>query len=380
MKRVALWGAGEFGQYVLNRLQENSEYKIKYFVDTNAKKIKRQIPVLTVEEMINKVKNNEIDFVLITIANEKYLLEVARKCDNILVTSKILSPMLFDKKSQIITDDVLTKHMFENKAFLSLIEYHVCDNCNLNCVGCAHFAPIFKDSFSDIAEFKKDISQLSKVFNVFNIRLMGGEPLLHSKVTEFINLTRKYFPKTILQLVTNGLLLYKMDEEFWRVIKDNEVELHISLYEPVYKIKDKLQKLLNEKKVNYSFDIVNNEKGFITEFHKVLTSEKKYNPQLSVANCFGRNCHYFRDGKISKCAVPLLVPYINKYFKTKFDVTDDDFINIYDKNISAWDMAEKLYQPTPFCAYCIEKKPQRFLWECQKKNIVIDDYVVNTEL
>lgn len=59
---------------------------------------------------------------------------------------------------------------------------------------------------------------------------MGGEPLLHPEVEKFLVEARKLFPKSEIQLVTNGLLLKKRKEELLDTINDNNIRVCVSNY------------------------------------------------------------------------------------------------------------------------------------------------------
>ena len=65
---------------------------------------------------------------------------------------------------------------------IPLIEYHLVNHCNLNCKGCAHFAPLAKPWFADINEFEKDLNQLSSKVIIDKLTLFGGEPLLNNDI------------------------------------------------------------------------------------------------------------------------------------------------------------------------------------------------------
>ena len=92
---------------------------------------------------------------------------------------------------------------------LSYFVLNILDHCNLRCKGCDHFAAIAEERFVPLDDIKKDLAQMSKILNgdVSSIGVMGGEPLLHPQLKEILINTRWFFPKTIIQLVTNGLLL-----------------------------------------------------------------------------------------------------------------------------------------------------------------------------
>ena len=55
------------------------------------------------------------------------------------------------------------------------------------------------------------------------IGIMGGEPLLHPHLKDILVNARSFFPGTILQLVTNGLLLLRQDLDFWRTCSENGI-------------------------------------------------------------------------------------------------------------------------------------------------------------
>ena len=121
------------------------------------------------------------------------------------------------------------KHKFDKFYF----EVHIVDHCNLNCASCSHFAPLAEPHFCDINLFKKDISRMKELFpgkQVKRIRLLGGEPLLHPGVSDFICLTAAIFPEAERSVVTNGILLPKMGDEFWEVIKSTRTSICVSKY------------------------------------------------------------------------------------------------------------------------------------------------------
>jgi molybdenum cofactor biosynthesis enzyme MoaA len=48
------------------------------------------------------------------------------------------------------------------------------------------------------------------------ILLMGGEPLLHPELERFFPAARTAFPSAKIKIVTNGILLSKKEDSFWR--------------------------------------------------------------------------------------------------------------------------------------------------------------------
>jgi molybdenum cofactor biosynthesis enzyme MoaA len=117
-------------------------------------------------------------------------------------------------------------------------DVHLVDHCNLHCKGCEHFSPLATKKFLDIETYKRDCSRLSELAvncnennrGVTDISLLGGEPLLNPQTNDFIVITRKYFPIAEIRIVTNGILLPKQTELFWKCCYENNIEICISVY------------------------------------------------------------------------------------------------------------------------------------------------------
>lgn len=123
--------------------------------------------------------------------------------------------------------------------YIPNLDIHLVEHCNLNCKYCCHFSNIAEPEFYSPEEYEKDLKQLRKVTDgrVANILLMGGEPLLNPKINEFMMLSRKYFPRTYIQILTNGLLLKSMPDSFWQTMSDYKILLRHSVY-PAFKVED----------------------------------------------------------------------------------------------------------------------------------------------
>ena len=88
----------------------------------------------------------------------------------------------------------------------------IVDECNLNCRGCDHFAPIAKVWHQPVSDYINMIKTLKQTVgnNIKEIELYGGEPLLHEKFYEILLATEVVFPQdVIISVETNGILLDK---------------------------------------------------------------------------------------------------------------------------------------------------------------------------
>ena len=113
------------------------------------------------------------------------------------------------------------------------VEYHLVDSCNLKCAGCSHYSSLIDDNVYIPLDFIiKDLTLLkNKVGDKLKwLRLLGGEPLLHPNINECLVKIRELFPKVSISIVTNGILLKKINEEFYNICYENKIELCISNY------------------------------------------------------------------------------------------------------------------------------------------------------
>lgn len=121
------------------------------------------------------------------------------------------------------------------KPALSYLEVHLVDHCNLNCKGCDHFCPIADKWFADSNSYARDLQQIRKLFSrIYQICLLGGEPLLHPKIADFLFITRSCFPKADIRIMTNGILLDSMPDSFWDACRETHTWIIFDVYPPLY--------------------------------------------------------------------------------------------------------------------------------------------------
>lgn len=254
-----------------------------------------------------------------------------------------------------------------SKPFLNYLEMNVVDQCNLNCKGCAHFSNICNNNFVSVESFRSDLQKISKKFNLYNFRILGGEPFLHPNILELVTISRETLLNTKIVIVTNGLLIDRLDDKILQAIADNDIMLSISLYQPTYEILDKIIKKLNEFQINFLInDDYFREVSVIDKFNTRLSSEKGTNGENASEICTGRFCRFLRNGRISKCYYPLLIDILNDKYGTNYIVTDDDYVEL-DNITDGWEVISRLNNKIPFCDYCSETLHE-FNWEGNHKN------------
>jgi organic radical activating enzyme len=93
------------------------------------------------------------------------------------------------------------------------LEYNLADHCNLSCRECSHLSPYMRKRFPSADGFERDLFRLAQVYRVHRFRFVGGEPLLNREILRFVQMVRRSGIATEVEVVTNGLLLERLDEE-----------------------------------------------------------------------------------------------------------------------------------------------------------------------
>jgi MoaA/NifB/PqqE/SkfB family radical SAM enzyme len=262
-----------------------------------------------------------------------------------------------------------------------IIEINVCDHCNLKCRNCDHYSNLVDEEvFLDVAEYEKDIKRLSDLTagSLEAIKLVGGEPLLHPDICEILRLTRKHFPFSRIPLITNGILLLSMSEEFWQCLADERILLHLTEY-PI-----KLDMKAIDEKIRlygvYNYNLHNNRlydddsPKYMTKFPFVLSKDT---PKFYFIGCHHRFCScVMKRGKIYACPPMAYVEHFNKAFGMNLQIDDEDTLDIYSAKTYR-EIADFLTRRANFCDYCDIKSrysyKNREVWDISKKSI--EEYI-----
>ncbi|MCL2800279.1 MAG: radical SAM protein [Treponema sp.] len=270
-------------------------------------------------------------------------------------------------------------------------ETDVTDHCNLNCKSCHHFSSIADQNFVETEVFEKDFARISQLAgrNNENIDIMGGEPLLHPEISTLLIIARKYFDGPV-NIVTNGILLEKMNAFFWESCRKNNIRIIVSSYPIKLNVK-RIKELAKKYSVTLKIRSIFMSKNSWCKLPFDLNGKQciKENSKLCITI---NKCIFLKNGRLSTCCLPLVADRFNNYFckntetvtvssrtgnfahsglvvSTALEATDDDSIDIYKaKNIG--EIYEFLSKPVPFCRYCKIKSWEIGIeWGVSKKEI-----------
>lgn len=236
---------------------------------------------------------------------------------------------------------------------MKAVEYSVAYHCNLKCSSCSHMSPFLAKNFPKIESYYNDINTLQNVIHANEIRLLGGEPLLNPEITQYAKIAKRANIANIVAVTTNGLLLHKMDRDFWHNVDKVTITRYpnISINEErmqIFRDLSKQNDVILEEYYNSDFrtSIVStpHPKDFIT---KII--------YLTCENVHKYHCHMIHEGFFYKCAVP---PFLNEYL-SKIGVFDynksEDGLNLYKTNNLYEDLKEYLLKQRTLdaCQYCL---------------------------
>lgn len=244
------------------------------------------------------------------------------------------------------TSRTFQRHVLRAKPTLHHFEIHVTDHCNLNCRGCAHFSNISPPWFADPEAFRSDMQVMGRLFRVDQIYVLGGEPLLHPDLVRFLDISREVFPETRIYLLTNGLLLTKMPDEFWSALARTRSILLVDDYPTGIPVEE-IKRLSAERDVTLEWTPRREE-----FFRLPIDLDRKHDSFESFRRCQGyNNCPIVRNGRLYPCAYIAYSDVLEQRFSIETGDSVASSISIHDAD-DAWAVMDFLLQPVPWCAHC----------------------------
>ncbi len=258
---------------------------------------------------------------------------------------------------------------YENDCGLGGFGIATSSHCNLNCKYCDTYSPLSKEEFVTYEQFSRDLEKLKELApdRELELTFIGGEPLLNPDLTKMINKAYEIYPNSAKAILTNGILIEKMDDEFWKAIKKANVKFSITKY-PIDIERDTIERKSKEYGFEYNYDTVKSNKLYDIKTKKVIN--ENYNEQegfewskntldlkgsqnylLKRFNCPHRGINIYARGNIYYCYVHAYIKSFIEYFKVDIPITKDDYIKIADvKDIKEID--DFLSTPKFLCKYC----------------------------
>jgi cyclic pyranopterin phosphate synthase len=225
------------------------------------------------------------------------------------------------------------------------LEAHIVDHCNLRCAACCSLSPHLPRWHVEPADLERDLALAVPAIAPTWLKLVGGEPLLHPRLIECLEVARASKIAEIVSVTTNGFLLPRQPEEFWRLVD----ALTISLY-PVPALPAATIALAEERAAEHGVKLNwKQQDDFVQMDRAVRCDDEAENEPVWEACWLRRRCHMIRDGVFYACTRPA-------HFQTLLgrDFTVDG-VRLYKGPGLAEEIRDYLQRPEPLlaCALCL---------------------------
>lgn len=229
-------------------------------------------------------------------------------------------------------------------------EIDVAPHCNLSCRGCMHLSPVWSKEFIDPEVLRSDLGTMAKFYHTRYLGLVGGEPLLHPDILSVIAAVRESKISDRVSVTTNGVLLWKMPDEFWKAVD----KVKVSVY-PGKEMTPKQGRICYQKARQNNTSLHMSIKGSFQEsYSEVGTNDRKmikriYDTCLIIHRW---ECHNIKEGYFYKCPQAVYLP---KMLDGKFPSPHIDGIKIDDSPTFGEELRSYLESPHPLasCKYCL---------------------------
>jgi hypothetical protein len=230
------------------------------------------------------------------------------------------------------------------------VEFSLTEHCNISCYACAHASPVLPEKFADLAGFTRDFEALATAFHARELRIVGGEPLLHPELLRFLHEARRIGIADAVVVYTNGVLLHRMPDSFWRAID----ELRISIYPGVRRRLDEeaCRGLAAAHGVKLLFE------RYETFAHTLIG--KRIDDTALVRSIYrtcrtATECHTVHDGRFYKCPMAPVMGGWLALHKISYDSPPSDGVALHGNRHLHEALVRYLDDRAPLaaCSYCL---------------------------
>lgn len=209
----------------------------------------------------------------------------------------------------------MKSYIKNNKIITQIIEIHASHVCNFKCESCSHFSFATYDKNLNPLDLESQLKIWSEKIQPFELKILGGEPLLNRNLESILRICKKYFPNSLLRVASNGFLI-KNTKINLNIFKELQVSLEISIHddssEYLHALTENLN-ILNKNKIPFK---CNNSIISWRRTHKVIdniiTPFQDGDPRKSWEMCDSKFYPQLFNNKIYKCPPTTYIRLINK--------------------------------------------------------------------
>ena len=192
---------------------------------------------------------------------------------------------------------------------ISRLELHVTHACNLTCDSCSHYSNHGHRGNLDPAQADRWMAAWSDRVLVEGFNILGGEPTINPRLSEFVVLVRRHWPAANVRIITNGFFLHRHPELPATLAAVGNADLALSIHHDGAGYLERLRPVL-ELLATWQRDhgtIVHtwhSHEGWTRRylgFGAEMLPFEDGRPRQSWEICPAKNCKQLHDGKLWKC-------------------------------------------------------------------------------
>jgi hypothetical protein len=243
------------------------------------------------------------------------------------------------------------------------LEMPIIHACNLQCEGCTHYSNYGLAGVLALAEGESALRTWSARVQPLHFSILGGEPLLHPQLVEYLVLARTVFPDARLRLVTNGLALVRARAALWEALAQTRTTLTISVHSRDAAYVARLQPAVElareaSARAGFELDLRDSVNGWYRPYLGEGPTMKPHvdgRPTQSWNACTSRHCVTLMDGALWKCPPLAHLPRVAAHFGLAEDPAWRSYLEYRPLLPDAGDEELRAFfsrGPEPYCGMC----------------------------
>lgn len=356
-----IYGAGYVGKHILEDLKLFYPFQMKTlcgFIDQNKTMHVNGVPIVPIESVRRDAR------IVIAIRSRDVVMEVQKNLRERGYSDIWWYTGKWKKYGRDFWREMCISCNGWKSPMLPQVEMHIMDSCNLNCRGCSHFAPLFQNNIPDFMSRISDVKAFSRKFgHILRFVILGGEPFMNKEIGRYVQEIRNILPNSAIEIVTNGILIPCISEEILVKIRENDICVSISEYEPTHRIIKSITKKLEEYGILYEVrEFIGKQKFNIP---LSLTKDSKYEKK-----CISNGCVTIWNGKMARCPTLMYIDKFNQQFNKNLP---NDGVMSLEEDIVGEELIKRLSEKVPLCDYCVWNEVE---WEICNRPAKLQDFAV----
>lgn len=231
------------------------------------------------------------------------------------------------------------------------LEVRVAEHCNLTCAGCSQSSPHLDAEFADVEQVEAALERLKHILRPSRVTLIGGEPLLHPRIVDILDVVRTSGMFDTVYVTTNGTRLSTMPDAFWRLCDTVEVSVYPSTSRYLARVLEELKPRAKSAGTNIVQMNINSFRHVNLAYR---TGSRGVVERIYSACFFKHFCHTLYKGRFYKCA-PSASLIRAVWARTGERLPKDEGIPVLASEDLAAELKNYLFDSSPLhaCDYCL---------------------------